>query len=218
MEDGQNKEHMQDASLLHNMKEYLQSKGLSAKTCDQLLLTFKEQLALDKDETKIQGEYDSPMDLERQMVMLQRMTWRHILLSMVGKGFLIVSVFFLLQAAVHFMSMASYGNSGATLTHASVVPLLIFAVFGYGGLAILTYITIYRPSIGRPLLWTIVGWVSVALGTGLCMASMSLWDDILMFPITTTSSLILAVGCYAMYRWTALPSKKLQRNRAVEYN
>ncbi|WYP25414.1 hypothetical protein NSQ54_13945 [Alkalihalobacillus sp. FSL W8-0930] len=218
MEDGQNKEQTQDTSLLHMMKEYLQSKGLSQKTCDQLLLTFKEQLALDQNETKAQIEYHSPTELERQMVMLQRTTWRQGLLSMVGKGFLIISVFFFLQAAVHFMSMASYGNSGATLTHASVVPILIFAVFGYGGLAILTYTTIYRPTIGRPLLWTIIGWVSVALGTGLCMVSMSLWDDILMFPITTTSSMILAVGCYAMYWWTTLPSKKLQRNRAIEYN
>ncbi|MFK3938989.1 hypothetical protein ACI2JA_15925 [Alkalihalobacillus sp. NPDC078783] len=218
MEDGQNKEYTQDASLLHRMKDYLQSKGLSQKTCDQLLLTFKEQLALDQDENKLRLQYDSPTELERQMAWLQRTTWRQMLVSMVGKGFLIISVFFLLQAAVHFMSMASYGNSGATLTHASVVPLLVFAVFGYGGLAILTYTTIYRPAIGRPLLWTIIGWMSVALGTGLCMVSMSLWDDILMFPITTTSSIILAVGCYAMYRWTALPSKKLQRNRAIEYN
>ncbi|MCM2675190.1 hypothetical protein [Alkalicoccobacillus plakortidis] len=155
---------------------------------------------------------------DREIGQISKVVWRTMLFSMIGTGFLILAAFFLLQAAVHFISVASYGNSGATLTHASIMPFVIFGVFGYGGLAILTYVHTNRHNVHRPLILKLTGWLSLIVGTGFCIASMSLWDDILIIPLNTISSLLFAIISYLIYRWMGSPLKKIQGNRAVEHN
>ncbi|MDQ0208012.1 DUF1129 domain-containing protein [Alkalicoccobacillus murimartini] len=213
--------HMQDQVVFNELKDYLHTKEIPKSIADQLLHSFQKQLVTAREENKdIQDIIGEGIDTycDREIDLVTNVAWRSILLSMVGTGFFILCAFFLLQAIVHFISFMSYGNSGATLTHVSLMPMLIFAVLGYGGLAILAYVHTNRYNVKRPLLWKISGWVSLLIGTGLCMASMSMWDEVLMIPLNTSTSLVIAVVCFVMYKWMKSPLKKVQRNRTVENN
>ncbi|TSB46253.1 hypothetical protein [Alkalicoccobacillus porphyridii] len=212
--------HAQDQMMIEKVRKYLLTKQLSEALSRKLLSTFQSQLIRARQENKDIHEVfgDINMYCDREIGFLESTIWRTNLLSMIRTGFFIVSFFFLLQAAVYLISLAVYGNSGATLKHVSILPLLIFAVLGYGGLALLVYVHTNSHKLRRPWVWKVSGWLSLLAGTGLFMASMSLWDDLLMIPINATTSLAIALSTFLLYKWMMSPLKKIQSNRTVEHN